>query len=85
MLPGARDVVLRTDDGLELGAWYAPARGPDRTGPWRRGARGPWQRRQPGLVSVARVHYPLPPGQMLRDRYPVTEQIRSTPVPTIVV
>ncbi len=30
VLPGARDVVLRTDDGLELGAWYVPARGPDR-------------------------------------------------------
>ena len=24
-LPGARDVVLRTDDGLELGSWYLPA------------------------------------------------------------
>jgi hypothetical protein len=25
-LPGASDVVLRTEDGLELGAWYLPAR-----------------------------------------------------------
>lgn len=25
VLPGARDVVLRTDDGLELGAWVVPA------------------------------------------------------------
>ena len=24
VLPGGRDVVLRTDDGLELGAWYLP-------------------------------------------------------------
>ncbi|MGH3924238.1 MAG: alpha/beta hydrolase, partial [Pseudonocardiaceae bacterium] len=30
VLPGARDVVLRTDDGLELGAWYVPPSGPDR-------------------------------------------------------
>lgn len=27
VLPGARDVVLRTDDGLELGAWLVPAAG----------------------------------------------------------
>ncbi|MDP9396258.1 MAG: lysophospholipase [Actinomycetota bacterium] len=25
VLPGAREVVLRTDDGLDLGAWYLPA------------------------------------------------------------
>jgi uncharacterized protein len=25
VLPGARDVVLTTDDGLDLGAWYLPA------------------------------------------------------------
>ena len=25
VLPGARDVVLETEDGLELGAWYLPA------------------------------------------------------------
>jgi alpha-beta hydrolase superfamily lysophospholipase len=25
VLPGASDVVLRTEDGLELGAWYLPA------------------------------------------------------------
>jgi alpha-beta hydrolase superfamily lysophospholipase len=28
VLPGARDVVLRTSDGLELGAWYLPGRAP---------------------------------------------------------
>jgi uncharacterized protein len=27
VIPGARDVTLRTDDGLELGAWFIPARG----------------------------------------------------------
>ena len=173
VLPGARDVVLRTNDGLELGAWYVPARGLDRgvavlVAPGNAGNRadrvplaarlsaeglavllidyrgyggnpgspsedglardvraahcylaeqaGVPPHRQlylgeslgaavvtelatehpPGglllrspftdLVSVARVHYPLPPGPLLlRDRYPVTEQIRSTPVPTIVV
>jgi fermentation-respiration switch protein FrsA (DUF1100 family) len=26
VLPGASDVVLRTEDGLELGAWYLPAK-----------------------------------------------------------
>ena len=26
LLPGAEDVVLETDDGLELGAWFVPAR-----------------------------------------------------------
>ncbi len=173
VLPGARDVVLRTDDGLELGAWYVPALGPDRgvavlVAPGNAGNRaaraslaarlcaeglavllvdyrgyggnpgspsedglardvraahrylaeqaGVPPHRQlylgeslgaavatelatehpPGglllrspftdLVSVARVHYPLAPAQLLlRDRYPVIEQIRSTPVPTIVV
>lgn len=30
VLPGARDVILRTGDGLELGAWYLPPSGPDR-------------------------------------------------------
>ncbi|MGH3759892.1 alpha/beta hydrolase [Actinophytocola sp.] len=29
VLPGARDVVLETADGLELGAWYVPATGAD--------------------------------------------------------
>ena len=29
VLPGASDVVLQTDDGLELGAWYLPAAGAD--------------------------------------------------------
>ena len=28
-VPGARDVVLRTADGLELGAWYVPGGAPD--------------------------------------------------------
>jgi pimeloyl-ACP methyl ester carboxylesterase len=27
VIPGARDVILHTDDGLELGAWFIPARG----------------------------------------------------------
>jgi pimeloyl-ACP methyl ester carboxylesterase len=27
VLPGARDVVLHTDDGLELGAWFVPPTG----------------------------------------------------------
>lgn len=27
LLPGGRDVVLRTEDGLRLGAWHFPARG----------------------------------------------------------
>ena len=30
VLPGARDVVLRTEDGLRLGAWFAPPREPQR-------------------------------------------------------
>lgn len=30
VLPGARDVVLETSDGLRLGAWYVPVRSPDR-------------------------------------------------------
>lgn len=25
VIPGARDVILRTDDGLELGAWFIPS------------------------------------------------------------
>jgi pimeloyl-ACP methyl ester carboxylesterase len=29
-IPGARDVVLQTSDGLELGAWFVPAAEPDR-------------------------------------------------------
>lgn len=29
VLPGARDVTLRTADGLELSAWFVPAAGPD--------------------------------------------------------
>ncbi|MGH3387216.1 MAG: alpha/beta hydrolase, partial [Nocardioidaceae bacterium] len=29
VLPGARDVELRTSDGLRLGAWYLPATDPD--------------------------------------------------------
>ena len=27
VIPGARDVTLHTDDGLELGAWFVPAKG----------------------------------------------------------
>jgi uncharacterized protein len=30
VLPGARDVVLKTSDGLDLGAWFVPAGEPDR-------------------------------------------------------
>lgn len=30
IIPGARDVELRTDDGLSLGAWFLPAEGRDR-------------------------------------------------------
>jgi uncharacterized protein len=30
VLPGARDVTLRTSDGLDLGAWLVPAGAPDR-------------------------------------------------------
>lgn len=29
VMPGARDAVLRTDDGLRLGAWFVPAAEPD--------------------------------------------------------
>jgi alpha-beta hydrolase superfamily lysophospholipase len=29
VLPAGRDVVLTTDDGLELGAWFVPGEGPD--------------------------------------------------------
>lgn len=32
LIPGARDVVLNTDDGKRLGAWYLPATG-DQRGP----------------------------------------------------
>jgi uncharacterized protein len=31
-IPGARDVTLRTADGLELGAWFVPAAGREGTG-----------------------------------------------------
>jgi fermentation-respiration switch protein FrsA (DUF1100 family) len=30
VIPGAKDVVLRTDDGVQLGAWLIPARHSDR-------------------------------------------------------
>ncbi len=30
VLPGAREVALKTEDGLSLGAWYVPAGEPDR-------------------------------------------------------
>ena len=30
VIPGARDVELRTSDGLTLGGWFVPARQPDR-------------------------------------------------------
>ncbi|MGH3796533.1 MAG: alpha/beta hydrolase [Pseudonocardiaceae bacterium] len=173
VLPGARDVVLRTDDGLELSAWYVPASGADlgvavlvapgnggnRAGraplaarlsatglavllvdyrgyggnPGRPSQQGlardiraahrylteqagvPSHRQlyfgeslgaavatelatehPPGglllrspftdLASVAQQHYPMLPARLLlRDRYPVAEQIRGVRVPTVVV
>jgi fermentation-respiration switch protein FrsA (DUF1100 family) len=173
VLPTARDVLLRTRDGLELGAWYVPGSGPERraavlVAPGNAGNRagrallaarlsalglavllvdyrgyggnpghpsedglardvraahrylveqaGVPAHRQlyfgeslgaavvtrlateypPGglllrspftdLASVARQHYPLLPARwVLRDRYPVAEQIRTVPVSTIVV
>ncbi len=172
VLPGARDVVLRTDDGLELGAWYVPPSGPDRRvavlvapgNAGNRAGRAPLAARlaaeglavllidyrgyggNPGspsqnglardvraahrylveqagvpphrqlyfgeslgaavvtelatqhppgglllrspfasLPAVARQHYPGLPARLLRDRYPVTEQIRTVAVPTVVV
>ncbi len=30
VIPGAQDVVLHTSDGVELGAWFIPAKQPDR-------------------------------------------------------
>jgi pimeloyl-ACP methyl ester carboxylesterase len=30
VIPGAREVTLRTSDGLDLGAWFVPPRGQDR-------------------------------------------------------
>ncbi len=172
VLPGARDVVLRTDDGLELGAWYVPPSGLDRrvavlVAPGNAGNRAgraplaarlaaeglavllidyrgyggnPGSPSQDGLArdvraahrylveqagvpphrqlyfgeslgaavvtelatehppgglllrspfaslpAVARQHYPGLPARLLRDRYPVTEQIRAVTVPTVVV
>ena len=32
VIDGARDVTLYTADGLELGAWFVPAAGPEDTG-----------------------------------------------------
>jgi uncharacterized protein len=29
VVPGARDIMLHTADGLDLGAWFVPATGPD--------------------------------------------------------
>ena len=38
------------------------------------------------LPAVAQAHYPgLPARLLLRDRYPVAEQIRTVAVPTVVV
>ncbi len=37
------------------------------------------------LADVARVHYPLPLGGLLRDRYPSESTIASLDVPTLVV
>jgi fermentation-respiration switch protein FrsA (DUF1100 family) len=172
VLPGARDVVLRTTDGLELAAWYVPGRAPDaRTvlvangNAGHRGFRAPLARAlsdvglsvllfdyrgyggnhgspsEPGLAldvraardhlvdevgvrpdrllyfgeslgaavvtelatehppaglvlrspfvdlaSIAGVHYPfLPARALLRDRFPVADQISRVDVPTTVV
>ncbi|MGY1640037.1 alpha/beta hydrolase [Geodermatophilus sp. SYSU D00703] len=172
VLPGGRDVVLTTSDGLVLGAWFVP--GPDPAAPavlvangngGHRGLRAPLARAlsdrglavllfdyrgyggNPGspseeglardvraaraylveeagvppgrllylgeslgaavvtelatehppaglvlrspfvdLAAVGRVHYPfLPVRALLRDRYPVAEQIATVRVPTTVV
>ncbi len=32
VIPGARDIVLQTRDGLELDAWFVPSAGPEDTG-----------------------------------------------------
>lgn len=173
VLAGARDVVLRTEDGLELHAWYVPPSGPDRWvavlmapgnagnradraplaarltaegvavllvdyrgyggNPGRPSSQGlardvraarrylleqagiPSHRQlyfgeslgaavvtelatehPPGglllrspfvsLPAVAQAHYPgVPARLLLRDRYPVAEQIRAVAVPTAVV
>ncbi|HEX6248484.1 MAG TPA: alpha/beta hydrolase [Nocardioidaceae bacterium] len=39
----------------------------------------------PDLASLAQVHYPLVPGTVLRDRYPLAEHLRSVRVPVTVV
>jgi uncharacterized protein len=173
VVPGARDVVLRTSDGLRLGAWLVPATEPDRGvavlvangNAGNRSARAPLARAlaaegltvllfdyrgyggnkgspnegalardvraaqrflvqnegvppdsilyfgeslgaavvtelatdiPPGglvlrspfvdLASVGRVHYPfLPVRMLLRDRYPLTEQLATVDVPVVVV
>jgi uncharacterized protein len=172
VLPGAREVVLETDDGLELGAWFLPAGSGDAPAVLvangnggSRDLRAPLARAlgeaglavllfdyrgyggNPGepteeglardvraarqflvddagvpadrllyfgeslgaavvtelatehppaglvlrspfvdLASVARVHYPLLPARaLLRDRFPVAEQLAGLDVPTTVV
>ena len=171
-VPGARDVVLRTADGLELAAWYVPGSAPDAMtvlvangNGGHRGVRAPLARAlsdaglavllfdyrgyggNPGspsedglaldvraardhlveevgvrpdrllyfgeslgaavvtelateyppaglilrspfvdLASVAAVHYPFVPARaLLRDRFPLAEQIARIDVPTTVV
>ena len=39
----------------------------------------------PSLAGVARVHYPFVPSSLLRDRYPVADQIGALDVPVLVV
>lgn len=173
VLPGAKDVVLEADDGVQLGAWLVPATEPDRGiavlvangnagnragraplaralaadgltvllfdyrgyggnegGPSERGfardvraaqrhlvqetglppsrilyygeslgaavvtelateiAPGGLVLRSPfvDLASVGRVHYPfLPVRQLLRDRYPLAEQLARVKSPVVVV
>lgn len=172
VLPGARDVVLNTEDGVELGAWYLPAASPQAPvvlvasgNAGHRGLRAPLARAlagrglsvllfdyrgyggnrgvpsEPGLAldvraarsfllteasvpsgrllyfgeslgaavvtelatehppaglvlrspfvdlaSAGQVHYPfLPVRALLRDRYPVAEQLRGVQAPTTIV
>jgi uncharacterized protein len=70
--------------GESLGAAVVTRLAADLTGPAPRGLvlRSPFI----SLASVGREHYPfLPVGLLLRDRYPVAEQIRRAHVPTVVV
>jgi uncharacterized protein len=70
--------------GESLGAAVATRLATDLSGPPPRGLvlRSPFG----SLASVGRDHYPfLPVGALLRDRYPVAEQISGVEAPTVVV